>query len=90
MANDLAGSPYKIDTAGFVTNRLLTVLQIVWQEPSAAGQNLLVLDSNGRILWEETTLAGGTGVSIEQDINTRCDGIDVPTIDSGTLYIYWR
>ena len=88
MANDLAGNPYKVDTAVVVTTASVKVLQMVWQEPSAAGQDLIILDSNGRTLWDENSLFGGTGVSIEQDLNIMCNGLNVSVIDSGTLYIY--
>ena len=88
MANDLAGNPYKVDTAVVVTNDSVKVLQMVWQEPSAAGQDLTVLDNNGRTLWDENSISGGTGVSVEQDFNIMCSGLNVSVIDSGTLYIY--
>lgn len=89
MANDLGASPYKVDTAAVITTNSVFVKQMVWQEPSAAAQDLTVLDSDGRILWDENALAGGVGVSIEQDINQMCNGLNVSVIDSGTLYIYF-
>ena len=66
------------------------VTQMVWQEPAAAEDDLVVLDANGRTLWDENAYIGGMGISIEQDINHICEGITVDTIDSGTLYIYYR
>jgi hypothetical protein len=89
MANDLNGSPLKIDTPGTVYAGRAYVKKMVWQEPAAAAEDLLVLDSNGRTLWDENSHAGGTGISIEQDIDGLCDGIYVKTIDSGVLYIYY-
>ena len=89
MPNDLGGSPYKIDTAAVIFTRKLRVKQMVWQEPAAAGEDLVVSDANGRTLWDENAYTGGTGISIEQDFNIICDGITVDTIDSGTLYIYF-
>ena len=90
MPNDLNGSPLKVDTAGVVYTGNIFVNQMVWQEPAAAEDDLVVLDANGRTLWDENAYIGGTGVSIEQDINQICEGITVNTIDSGTLYIYYR
>jgi len=90
MANDLKGSPYKIDTPGVITTDKIFVNQMVWQEPAAAEDDLVVSDANARTLWDENAYIGGTGVSIEQDINHFCDGITVDTIDSGILFIYFR
>jgi hypothetical protein len=90
MANDLTGSPYKIDTAGVITTDKIFVNQMVWQEPAAAEDDLVVSDANARTLWDENAYIGGNGVSIEQDINHFCDGITVDTIDSGILFIYFR
>jgi len=89
MANNLGGSPYLIDTAAIITTRPIFIRQMVWQEPSAAAQDLTVLDKGGRVLWDENALAGGVGVSIEQDINQMCNGLNVSVIDSGTLYVYF-
>ena len=90
MPNDLNGSPLKVDTAGVVYKGTLFVSQMVWQEPAAAEDDLVVLDANGRTLWDENAYIGGTGVSIEQDINQNCEGITIDTIASGTLFIYFR
>ena len=90
MANDLLGSPYKIDTAGVITIDNIFVNQMVWQEPGAAEDDLVVSDSDARTLWDENAYAGGNGVSITRDINQICHGITVDTIDSGTLFIYFR
>ena len=90
MANDLKGSPYKIDTAAVITTGLIYIKKMVWQEPSAAAEDLTILDNGGRTIWDENALAGGAGVSIEQDINQKCDGLNVSVIDSGTLYVYFR
>jgi hypothetical protein len=89
MANDLDGSPLKVDTAGVVWEDRISIKQMVWQEPDAAGEDLVVKDSNGRILWDENAHAGGTGISIEQDIGHPVNGVNVETIDSGVLYIYY-
>jgi hypothetical protein len=88
--NDLNGSPFKIDTAGVIYTGPIFVTKMVWQEPAAAAEDLVVLDSDVRTLWDENSYAGGIGISIEQDINQICNGIEVDVIDSGTLYIYFR
>jgi len=87
--NDLDGSPFKIDTAGVIYVGQIFVTKMVWQEPAAAAEDMVVLDSTGRTLWDENSYAGGTGISIEQDINQLCNGIEVDVIDSGMLYIYF-
>lgn len=92
MANDLNSMPLIIDTAAstVLLQGTLFVTLMVWQEPSAAGQNLTVHDANGRVLWDENALAGGTGVSIEQDFYCRIPGLIVPVLDSGKLYVYFQ
>ena len=90
MANDLADNPYKIDTAGVITPHKMFISQMVWRKPAEAEDKLVILDSNGRILWNKNAYIGGKGVSIKQDINHFCNGITVDTIDSGTLYIHLR
>ena len=90
MANDLTDSPLKIDTAATVLAGSFFIPRMVWQEPSAAGEDLIVNDSAGRTLWDENAYTGGTGISIEQVLNQICNGVVVHTIDSGTLFIYYR
>ena len=89
MSNDLTDSPYKIDTAAVITTEDRMVKKMVWQEPAAAADDLVISDANGRTLWDENAYTGGTGISIEQDINQVCHGITVDIIDSGTLFIYF-
>jgi len=84
----ITNSPYEVTTATVLTTKPIYVRQIVWQEPSAAAEDLTILDKNGRTIWDENALAGGAGVSIEQDINQWCDGLNVSVIDSGTAWIY--
>jgi len=88
MANDLDDSPFKIDTPGTIYTGRLKINEMVWKGPDRADENLVVTDSNGRTLWDETSLEGGRGISYRQPFNQQCDGIAVITIDSGVLYIY--
>jgi hypothetical protein len=90
MANDLSGNPWKIDTAAVITTDPVRIHQCVWQEPSASGEDLTIVDNANRIIWDENSLSGGTGVSIEQDLHGLVySGFNVTVIDSGTLYVYY-
>ena len=90
MANDLDGNPYKIDTAGVITTNSIFVRRMVWRKPTATEDKLVILDSNGRILWDQNAYACGAGISIKRDINCVCNGIKIDTIDSGIVFITLR
>lgn len=90
MSNNLTGNPYIVDTAGIISSAPVFVKRMVWQEPAAAAEDLTVKDSEGKVLWDENSHAGGTGISIEQEMEIDCNGITVETIDSGMLYIYYE
>ena len=96
MANELTGNPLIVDTAVDATDPAgypaLNIVSIVWDAPTAVGDDLLISDQSGKVLIETKAYAAGAGVRGEVPagypiLNKR---INVETIDGGTLYIYLK
>lgn len=90
MANDTTGNPWSIDTAGVLTTRPVAVDRIIWESPTADGDDIDIVNNAGHKVYTIKAIAGGTGISYEREIGNVVAGINVATIDSGTLYIYIR
>jgi hypothetical protein len=90
MANDLTGNPWKVDTASAtaIWSGNVWIKRLVWHEPTTSGHTLSITDAAGRVVWAKTALAGGSGLDYELDLETIVGGLIIPTITSGTLYIY--
>ena len=90
MANDIGGNPWKIDTASAtaIYNDKVWIQKLVWHEPTTAGHVLSVTDKDGKVIWDKTALAGGAGLDYELEVEGAFDGLIVPTMSSGTLYVY--
>jgi hypothetical protein len=82
-----------IDTAGatVLTNRVMDVYLIRWVSPSAvAGHAVLITDTNDVPKWE-TCANGGNYVEADHiGLNEAWQGLKVPTLSSGKLYIYYH
>lgn len=92
MANDISNSPLVIDTASAtaITTRTFTAYMIRWVSGSAAAGDLAtVQDRNGRVKWASVA-AGANYVEETQWVKKYLifDGLIVPTLTSGTVYIY--
>ena len=70
-----------------IYNNPLIVKSIRWDAESAvAGNNAVVQDSNGKVLWSST--ASGANYTEEAILETMwSNGFKVPTLDAGILYI---
>lgn len=95
MANVLTRNPIVIDTAGasaLLTGRM-DVIKIRWVAPSAsAGNQVDIQDSNGVTSWESVA-TGNNYVESESwphDYPLPMQGLLVPTLGSGTVYIYLK
>lgn len=87
MANNWTNNPFVIDSAGTYAG-WVKISKIRWvSEGSVAGQNVVVKDSNGKEIWKST--AAGANHEDSDRINEWFNGINVETIESGTLYIYF-
>ena len=92
MANNVAGNPWILDAAATITTDTVRVAKLRWSaEAAAAGDNVVVSDSAGRVVWE--AVATGTNNTVESpnlagnsgDIR----GFVLTTINSGKLYVYY-
>lgn len=95
MSNDLTGNPLVIDTAAssVLVTRRLEILRMRWVAKSAsAGDDLDVHDGDGVSRWASVASSSNYVESEgwHPDYPLVITGLIVPTIDSGTLYIYLR
>lgn len=93
MANDWSGNPAVIDTTEDKTIQLL--IHYLEYHAASNGDDLVVKDSHGNILWQIKALVAAPdneSEAIERSpkFDRWVQGINVETIDGGTLYIYLR
>lgn len=92
MSNNVDGNPYILDTASgsLVTARRLRIQSIRWVSPSAsAGHAVSVQTALGRVVFS-TSATGSNYVEAQnwpEESPLIADGLKVPTLDSGSLYI---
>lgn len=90
MANDLTSNPWIIDTAGagVISSERLRVKGVRWAEATTAAHVAEIQDKNGKVKWR--SVASGVNY-VESDLIESLggdwDGIKVPTLGSGKLYI---
>jgi len=90
MANDIGGNPWIIDTASATAllESRVWIERVIWDEPSSTTDEAIITDAAGNKIWGYEALAAGAGISYTQDIGISSKGLIVPTLGSGTLYIY--
>jgi hypothetical protein len=90
-ANDLSRSPLLIDTATpapiFTSGVRISALR--WVNVAAAGHKLVLVDSNGRKVFEATCPTGATEFELALPLSTN-RGLSVLQIDSGLLYLSYE
>jgi hypothetical protein len=87
MANVTTGGFWKLDTAAVIDTGIVHVANLIWDSPTAAEDDIVIEDNGGNLIWEMKAIAGGTGITYERSINAACNGFNLSTIDSGTLYV---
>lgn len=91
MANDLTKNPWVVDTAGSaaILTSWADIRSIQWIGGTTAGHAAIVQDQNGVVIWRR--LAQGANQNFDSEFEgrfgRRVNGLTVPTLDSGTLYI---
>ncbi|MDH4235607.1 MAG: hypothetical protein OEW25_01445 [Nitrospira sp.] len=92
MSNDITGNPYIVDTASstLVTARRLRIQSVRWVSVAAsAGDAVSVQNALGQVLWSSS--ATGSNYAEAQNWPHEsplvADGLKVPTLGSGSLYI---
>lgn len=94
MSNVITGNPLVIDTAASttVTDYTFTVWAIRWVGGTTAGHTISVQDKNGNVKY--ASVATGANYVEESHLvspkneSLIFDGLKVPTIGSGIIYIY--
>ena len=94
MANVLTDNPWVIDTAGSANLRTAwsDIRRILWVAPgSVAGDEANVQDQNSNVIFRR--LATGANTSVFEEYEERfgrpVNGLKVPTLGSGILYIFF-
>ena len=89
MANDTTGNPWVLDTAGVITTNPFVVKRMVWT-PTTVSDDILVQDNSGGTVWSLKAIAADSnqGISYELVLDGSLNGLNLVTIDHGTLYIY--
>ncbi len=92
MGNDLTKNPWLVDTAAstVLSADALRIRGVRWVGATTAGHAATITDKNARIVW--TSVATGANYVESDMINTGdrgwdWDGLAVPTLASGKLYI---
>ena len=92
MANDITNNPLLIDTAGAtaLTSKTFTAYKIRWVGATTAGHTISVQNAGGTVKWASESV-GANYVESETFPNDKLlvfEGLKVPTMASGKVYIY--
>lgn len=87
MSNDLTQDPYIIDTAAatVLSTDNLYIKSIRWVGGTTAGHTAIIHDQKSNIIW--SSVASGANYVESEIIEQWIDGLIVPTLASGVLYI---
>jgi hypothetical protein len=88
MSNVLTGNPWAADTAAVLTTKPLYVKRIVWESPTTNGHSIDLTNNAGHKVFSMVIATGGAGTRIEREIENVVAGLNLVTIQSGTVYIY--
>jgi hypothetical protein len=93
MANDITTNPIALDTvsATSLTSRQFAVVKIRWYAPSAsAGNAVSITDSSGTVKWSSVATGSNYVEESSWDLDSPLvfDGLKVPTLATGTVYLY--
>ena len=91
MANSTTGNVWKIDTAGVITTQQVYVHRFVWT-PTTDGDDISIVDNGANELWTYKAIAADSNQAIgyTREFGEIANGINVATLDHGTLYIYLK
>lgn len=90
MSNILTGNPIIVDTAGAtaLTNYIFTATKIRWVSGDAASDAVSVQDRHGAVKFAAEASGANYTESEHFDPPLIFDGLLVPTLGSGVVYIY--
>lgn len=90
MANDVTSNPIIIDTAAAtaLTSYAFTATKIRWVGATTAGHQAIVQNGNGIVKFSAEAVGANYTESEHFDPPLIFSGLIVPTLSSGTIYIY--
>ena len=90
MATTKTGNPWLVTSADTTVHTKPVRVNYMQWAPTTSGDDILVKDNGGNTLWSLKAIAADTngGITYRADFNCSVNGINVTTIDHGTLYIY--
>lgn len=90
MSNIVTGNPLIIDTAAgtAVTSYVFTATKIRWVGATTAGHTVTIQDKGGAVKFAAAAATTNYDESESFDPPLIFDGLIVPTLSSGTVYIY--
>jgi hypothetical protein len=81
-------SPLIMSAQGDADTRQFIVTWVRWNGATTAGHTLTLKDSAGNIIFE--SVADGANFIDMQPIFKPCRGLSLTTMQSGTLYVFYR
>lgn len=92
MANVLRQSPWILDTAGAATlwPSRFAPSKVVWSGPTTVAHVLELTDVNGKVLLHLVCEVAGGSQQVTFPRGQYWNGLKLPTLGSGTVYIYHR
>ena len=89
MANDLTSNPWVIDTASAtsLTTQRIKVKGVRWIGATTAGHTCVIQDDDSKVKWASVAPSSNYVEADTPTNSTPWNGIKVPTLGSGTLYI---
>lgn len=81
-------SPIKLDLQGDTFAGRLHVTYVRWTGATTAGHVMVLNDSNGNLIWSGE--ADGANFNDLQPVFQNVDGLNVATMQSGYLQVYYR
>ena len=90
MANDITANPVIVDTAGTsaLTSKTFIATKIRWVGATTAGHQAIVQDSSSVVKFKAEATGANYSESEHFDPPLIFSGLIVPTLGSGTVYIY--
>lgn len=92
MANDFTTTVWVIDTpfatlpsAGHITGSKLRITSIVWTNQASAGDEVLITQADGKPVMDAKTNTPNTSIVLGNP--QWIDGLLVPTLSSGKVYV---
>lgn len=83
----ISGNPWMIDAAAAISTDRLRILGFRWVAGATAGDQCIVTDAAGNVIWESVA-AGADYVESDMFPAARMyKGLTVTTLDSGRLYV---